>query len=132
MGWPWRGRSSSKSVRQPIPDALRTCAKYSIDNPGELLEAKLWIDGIEIDVGPKFRGSGLFTDSSAAVDACTGPIRPNGCGVAIASSRQVYSDGYWVMLTPLSIGSHLIRIRSRLSSFPDVVDVTYHLAVLHP
>jgi hypothetical protein len=49
------------------------------------------------------------------------------------SEQYGVTDGYWVMLRPLSVGAHTISIHGRLD-FPDgssfVVDVTYRLQVV--
>ena len=46
------------------------------------------------------------------------------------SEQQAVSDGYWLMLKPLTSGTHTIRLGGGLPGFG--VDVTYHLTVLPP
>src|SRR3989442_2200795 len=39
-------------------------------------------------------------------------------------------EGYYVMLTPLAVGEHRLRIREENPSINLVLDVTYHLTVV--
>jgi hypothetical protein len=39
-------------------------------------------------------------------------------------------EGFYVMLKPLSVGKHTLRIHGENPSFAFVLDVTYHLTVL--
>jgi hypothetical protein len=39
------------------------------------------------------------------------------------------SDGYWIMLAPLSRGEHTVRFRAGISSFGFQTEATYHLTI---
>ena len=43
-----------------------------------------------------------------------------------------FSDGYWVMLRPLSPGVHTIHMYGYLADWNFMVDVTYNLTVANP
>ena len=52
------------------------------------------------------------------------PVTMPGWGYAAGEHDLNVSDGYWVMLAPLSVGNHTIRVR-----YASYLDVTYHLTV---
>jgi len=39
-------------------------------------------------------------------------------------------EGFYVMLKPLPVGKHTLRIHGEVPSFDFVLDVTYHLTVV--
>jgi hypothetical protein len=43
-----------------------------------------------------------------------------------------FSDGYWIMLRPLSVGQHTIHMFGYLADWDFMVDVTYNLTVANP
>jgi hypothetical protein len=45
---------------------------------------------------------------------CTGPVTANTCGVP-EGDRSGLSDGYWLMLKPLSPGLHTLYIHGAVS-----------------
>jgi hypothetical protein len=61
----------------------------------------------------------------------------NSIGGVTQGPTQAISDGYWVMLHPLSAGEHTINFRGGIvdptatGAINFVIDVTYHLTVLN-
>ena len=69
-----------------------------------------------------------------AYRAASGPFTitypdPNIFSKPVGLNEQVVSDGYWVMVRPLSAGAHTIRSRGEHSKFAFVSDATYELTV---
>jgi len=52
----------------------------------------------------------------------------NVLGVAAGMGQSV-SNGYYLMLAPLSVGEHTIRFGGFFPNFPFSLDITYHLTV---
>lgn len=83
------------------------------------------VDGVALTNLFAYRGtSGLFNFTADislrdAWDPCV-----------TGTEQQGVSDGYWVMLKPLSPGTHTLRLGGGHATFG--VDVTYHLTVLPP
>jgi len=44
--------------------------------------------------------------------------------------QDAVSDGYWILLKPLSKGSHLLHFHGEIQEYEFVVDVTYRVSVL--
>jgi hypothetical protein len=109
--------------------------KAAIDgvDPKSLL---VTIDGKKVqNLYRYFRASEFFafTGVGGNVD------EPNGCGTPpcyVGFREPAYSDGYWVMLTPLSPGQHTIHFEAAVLStdpfYPFTQNVTYKLKVLPP
>jgi hypothetical protein len=55
--------------------------------------------------------------------------RDNVFGLTPPLTRDGISDGFWIMLAPLSPGQHRVHFHGELSDFQFVVDVTYRLTV---
>jgi hypothetical protein len=104
--------------------ALRACAAAQIDHV-KVVEAS--VDGTPLRDLQQYRvASGLF--SFNAVDA-------NIFGVPAGTTSSV-SDGYWVLLAPLSPGTHTIHFRG-VAAFPELQftfeeGVDYTLTVAQP
>jgi len=110
---------------QSLEDFLAEGAAFFIDHTTEL-EAEL--DGVALQnlFGMRAR-SPLFDFtadiSNQAFDPCI-----------TGSSQPAVTDGYWVMLAPLSVGLHTLHFRGKLD-FPEFdfsfeVEVTYNLTVV--
>lgn len=103
---------------QSLEDFLTQVCKGAIDGT-DLLEAE--VDGAPIEGLFQYRGtSGLVTFTSdpslIALDPCVIPGEMYGV-----------SDGYWVMLAPLSPGEHTVHFRGGIGSW--TLEVTYDLVV---
>ena len=77
---------------------------------------------------------GETVDDPLAYRAASGPFTidypdPNIFGKPPGRNEQVVSDGYWVMVCPLSAGAHTIHSRGEHAEFGYVTDATYHLTV---
>jgi hypothetical protein len=103
---------------QSLEDFLTEGARAVIDLVDERV---VEVDGIPL---PSFRAtSKLFTfrgdpSLTPVLDPCITGRRQKGV-----------SDGYWIMLAPLSRGTHTIHFRGGISSFPLEVEATYELKV---
>jgi hypothetical protein len=118
------GDCSPTNPRVPCNLAdLRVAATASMDSV--TLEADL--DGTPLDVSNQRVQSPEFTVTY-----------PNGNIVGVVRAGNVgrgtfmpnVGDGYWVMLTPLSPGSHTLHWRAEVTGGPfagEVIEVTYHL-----
>jgi hypothetical protein len=106
------------------PQDMRTCAAAAIDgvDPAKL---KVTVDGASIHGLKAFRAqSPFFTFATPAHDNILGLD-----GVTSASS---VSDGYLVMLKPLSHGDHVVHLEGAFVSgpgAPGTFGVTYYLTV---
>src|SRR4051812_48621072 len=63
---------------------------------------------------------------------CAGSIADNACGIPVGSEREAVTDGYWVMLRPLSPGTHHLHFAASVLVSVDYVfslDITYDLVV---
>ncbi len=108
---------------QSLEDFLTEGAQYWIDHVTTL---NVEVDGIPLQNLFGYRAtSQLFTFTgdpslTAAFDPCI-----------TGSPQPAVSDGYWIMLAPLSAGTHTIHFRGKeefdWGSFE--VDVTYNLTV---
>lgn len=105
---------------------LRSCAKsFRIEN------AFARVDGVKVrDLNRYLVTSPLFTFSLPktnvlGIDYCKKPEPPQ---PEIPQLGQSVSNGYYLMLAPLSVGKHTIRFGG---SFPDfALDITYNLTVI--
>jgi len=113
----------------PTKDAvIEVCSRGFID---QVDLAEVTVDGVKVhNIIPEYRFAEWFPFIGAAPsiyeDYCTGA--PAGtCYEGFHS--QGYSDGYWIMLRPLTPGQHVIHILGGVSSWGFTVDVTYNLTV---
>jgi hypothetical protein len=103
---------------------LRAEAKAAIDRATDL-EATL--DGKPITGPGRFRvASGAFT--------VTGPEKAAEAPFDdIVGKQKAISDGYWLMLRPLSVGKHTLHFKGKLKPAPGKepfdLDVTYEVTV---
>jgi hypothetical protein len=91
----------------------------------------LTIDGKNVDNLQNFRASELFSFTGAT----HGLFEKTGCVKKLQPCYAdfhptAFSDGYWAMLRPLSLGPHTIHFKGTISFFNYTVDVTYHLKVV--
>jgi hypothetical protein len=103
---------------------LRACAKGLMDTVGvETLKAT--IDGVELRFLNRYRvQSPLFAFTMLAQD--------NLLGLPGVTSGMSVSDGYWLMLHPLSRGNHTLHFEATVTSGPFAgffSNATYHLTV---
>lgn len=103
---------------------LRTCAAGFADGIG-VDTLKVTVDGI------KLQRPGLYRAQSPLFDFIM-PAADNFLGVPGVTSGSSVSDGYWVMLKPLSPGQHVLHFKGEITSGPGEgfsQDVTYHLTI---
>lgn len=99
----------------------------------------LKVDGTEYTgLSQRRAASPTFDDptKNKAEDAfgskCSGPIGANPCGVMEGAARIGAGDGYWVMLKPMSPGTHDVRFTAKLVFSPQQsfeLSVAYFLNV---
>lgn len=100
-----------------VVSTLRALAAAVVDSP-TTLEAS--VDGVELRDLTDYRvQSPVFT--------LTLPVG-NGVGVASGTYAPQVSDGFWLMLAPLSAGKHTIHFKS-VSNGGFEVEVTYNLTI---
>ena len=83
------------------------------------------IDGKQVNGRDEFRGQSPFFEFIV-------PATDNFLGVNDVTSGSSVSDGYWVMMRPLSPGMHVIHFEGTIVSGPGagiIQNVTYHLDV---
>jgi hypothetical protein len=100
--------------------ALRACAKAAMDLV-TVVEAD--VDGVPLQgltppSSPYRVQSPLFTFTAV----------PGNLFVPAGPSQSV-SDGYWIMLTPLSKGTHIVHFHGEAPSLPFTIDTTYNLTI---
>ena len=111
---------------QPAPG--QSLEAFLTENVTTLIDAvkdlALEIDGVAVENLGNYRvTSPLFEfvghpSLTAVFDSCI-----------TGSSQPAVSDGYWVMLPPLSRGSHTIHLHGAIDGFGFETDVTYTLLV---
>ena len=81
------------------------------------------VDGVTVTNLFSYRGtSGLFSFTADI------SLKDPWDGCITGSEQQAVTDGYWLMLKPLTAGTHTLHIGGGHTAFG--VDVTYHLTVL--
>jgi hypothetical protein len=82
------------------------------------------IDGIDFtDLASYRAASGMFTfTGDISLKSCADPC-------VTGSAQQAASDGYWIMLKPLSAGNHKIHLTGGITSVGFRTDVTYNLTI---
>ena len=102
---------------------LRQCANTTMSGASEVWAS---VDGAKLRLGPcasRFRfESPPFKITFARNNAFYADASVDGTSTAVA-------DGYWVMLRPLSPGTHTIAFHALLTDFDFEVDVRYILTV---
>ncbi len=107
---------------QSLEDFLTQGAQEAIDLV-DFLSVEL--DNVALQNLTNNRGtSDLFTFRPATgLDGCLGDA-------CLAGTRkQAVTDGYWMLLSPLSRGNHKLRIRGGVSAFNFSLDVTYNIKI---
>ena len=99
-----------------VVSTLRAGAAAAVDNPDAL---EVTIDGVPLGNLDDYR-------VQSPVFSVTGPA---GGLIPPGTFSPMVSDGYWILLTPLSTGEHTIHFRGVPDGAAFVVDVTYHLTV---
>jgi hypothetical protein len=113
-------------------DEWRACAQGLIDL-ADAVSAD--IDGVPVENVARFRvqsprfGFALPEDNLLQLFGFTAP--PGRClpGQPPCVPYGSVGDGYYVMASPLSVGTHTIHIHGEIPAFSFVLDVTYHLRV---
>lgn len=104
--------------------ARRDCARSAANDIGvNTLRAR--IDGDDVDALSRFRFASPPFDF-------TMPAHDNILGLEGTTHGRSGSDGYWLMIEPLSIGHHTIHFEARLTSGPGAgyaQKVTYRITV---
>ncbi len=106
------------------PQELRTCAGAIADDIG-VKTLKLKVDGVKIPNLRDFRTQSPYYDFIM-------PATDNILGLDGVTSGSSVSDGYFVMLKPLSPGGHVIHFEGAWISGEGAgswLSVTYHLTV---
>jgi hypothetical protein len=108
--------NTEAQLRADIAPAIAGAANLAAD-----------LDGNSIPIGPSFRTkSPVFSFSLPPDDILSfigeGPFQPGTYSPAVG-------DGYYVMLAPLSAGSHTVHFHGEITSFNFSLDVTYKLTV---
>ena len=106
------------------PQQWRPLVRQAVDATTEL---HLSIDGTALPEGELFRhraASPIFSYTLPPEDNVAQSFGEDAKGFIF----PVVSDGYWIMLKPLSIGDHVIEFGGTVGTFS--LDVTYHLTVL--
>jgi hypothetical protein len=106
------------------PQELRTCAATFSDGIG-VDTLKVTVDGKKIHDLKLFRAQSPFYDFIM-------PAHDNILGLEGVTSGSSVSDGYWVMLKPLSRGFHVIIGEAQFVSGPGAgppFSVTYNLTI---
>ena len=114
---------------------LTACATETYDDASVPKTLEVTLDGEVIADPLTFRATtGVFDWTAPSADPAdwlfdaVGPIPNNTCGIA-TGDRFGVSDGYWIMLRPLSTGVHTLRFASTVGSGTDAftIDMTYDI-----
>ncbi len=98
-------------------EQLLACAKGLID---QVTVVQADVDGVSLQNLTVYRvQSPLFTFTA---------VSGNPFGIPAGQSPSV-SDGYWIMLTPLSTGTHTLHFHGEAPSLGFTTDTTYNLTV---
>jgi hypothetical protein len=103
---------------------LRACAQVWMDGAG-IGSLKASVDGAEVHALSKYRFQSPLFDFRM-------PAENNALFVPGATSGSSVSDGYWLLLEPLSAGSHVVHFEGAITSGPGAggkQNITYNLTV---
>ncbi|HEX5111210.1 MAG TPA: hypothetical protein VFV79_00070 [Saprospiraceae bacterium] len=106
---------------QTLQEFLTASCAFFTDQAGDLSAS---LDGVEFSNLSNYRAtSDLFTytgnpDLGSCFDGCINGL-----------PQQAVTDGYWLMLKPLSPGSHTLHFTGGYPDLDFLVDVTYELTV---
>lgn len=96
---------------------LRASATANVDSP---IDLEVTVDGVPLKALSSYRAASPVFSYTVTSD--------NLIGLPAGTYSPVVSDGYWIMLGPLSTGAHTMFIKGVSASFFET-DVTYHLTV---
>jgi hypothetical protein len=82
------------------------------------------VDGTDLTNLTDYRGTSSMFNFTGNPDLanCADPC-------ITGTEQQAVTDGYWIMLKPLSTGSHTLHFTGGISMYNWVVDVTYNITV---
>jgi hypothetical protein len=109
-------------------DTLLTLRGSAADFIDTVEYLKCTIDGIEVSNLSSFR----VRSPSFTVIAPSRGVVPPGKLAAPGKGDPIVSDGYWLLVEPLSAGEHVIRFEANNGEGGFALDVTYHLTVAGP
>lgn len=107
---------------QTLEEFLKEGAKATIDMAGNL---KVDLDGKTIINVSSYRvPTNMFSftgnaDLASCVDPCITGLK-----------QEAVSDGYWIILKPLSKGKHILHFHGEISNYGFEVDVIYTIFIL--
>jgi hypothetical protein len=122
--------SFEPKARQSVEDFLTQGAQAQI-NPVNSLEVKL--DGSSLTDLFDFRATSKLFGFTGAHDLGTGVkfLRLAAVDTCVTGAPQLgVTDGYWIMLWPLSVGSHTLHFKASASR-TSLLDVTYNLSIVN-
>jgi hypothetical protein len=99
------------------PEERRACAKALMDGASNLAA---WVDGHFVSNIEKFR----FTSPNF-----TFAVPPDNVFGLDPGFGESVGDGYYIMLAPLSPGTHTIRVKGSLPDFDFTIDTTFVINV---
>ncbi len=116
---PWEGFEPAPG--QTLEEFLQEGAADFVDR-GENLSVTL--DGADLNNISSYRfTTDLFYITGdpelSAIDPCL-----------TGESQAAASDGYWMMLKPLSVGEHTLHFHAEVPDYGFIVDVTYNITVV--
>ena len=103
-------------------ELIRLVAAFNLER---LVHLSCTIDGVRVDNPLQYRASSpafMITDTDLLDDF----------GIPISTPNAAITDGYWIMLSPLSEGEHTIRFAAHVDNplFGKFkLNVTYHLTI---
>lgn len=106
---------------QSLADFLTEGAAAQMDMAGNL---EVTLDGVALNNETDYRfPSGLFyftgnTDLTNCFDPCI-----------TGQEQAAASEGYWMMLKPLTYGQHTLHFHAEVPAYGFVVDVTYNITI---
>lgn len=116
--------SAECSTVEPDPfhgdteEEMRACAKSFVDPASDLF---CIVDGKPVKDLDQYRVASPLYNFSAP--------EPNVLFVPGPVSGQSVSDGFWIMLSPLAAGQHILHFGGTFSQFDFTLDITYHITV---
>jgi hypothetical protein len=130
----------SMACTETVTDCADATGQHMIDNANAAystppISMQVEIDGASLtDLEQYYAVTAEFDDPRESDDPdqpfatdCTGPVRANSCGVAVGSPRPLAGSGYWILMKPLTVGSHVVHFQGRVPGFS--LNVTYNLTV---
>ncbi len=110
------------------PASGQTLEEFLTQSVADLMDLadvfEVTLDGVPLNNEENYRfPSGLFyftgnTDLTNCFDPCI-----------TGEEQAAASDGYWMMLKPLSYGQHTLNFKAEVSAFGFALDVTYNITI---